>query len=146
ESWPSPPPLVAISRSCQAIIGYTDVRAARPPDVLLSVAETVEEAAEYAALADEGGSRGRRDTALPGDGLVVVGSGDRMHHAGLIEVRGAFDLGHVANEHAIAHDLGFQASRAVGVPLGLPAAGQRHPDAELADSASEQVGVDTAVA
>src|SRR6266700_2874302 len=53
--------------------------------------------------------------------------------------------GHDADEHAVAHDLGLQAGRAVGVPLGLATAGQRHADAELADAAAEQVRVDAAV-
>ena len=83
--------------------------------------------------------------ALAGNGLVVVGAGDSVNDLGLVEVLGAFDLRHVADEHAVAHDLGFEAGRTVGVPLGFAAAGQRHPDAELAHAAAEQVSVDATV-
>ena len=86
--------------------------------------------------------RGRR---LAGHGLVVVGAGDGVNDLGLVEVLGAFDLGHVADQHAVAHDLGFQAGRAVSVPLGFAAAGQRHADAELA-GAAEQMSVNATVA
>src|SRR6266567_5653399 len=111
----------------------------------LPVAEAVEETAEDAALAGKGGARWGRNGALAGDGLVVVGAGDGVDDPGLVEVLGAFDLGHVADEHAVAHDLGFEAGRAVGVPLGFAAAGQRHTDTELADAAAEQVSVDATV-
>jgi hypothetical protein len=43
---------------------------------------------------------------------------------GFVEVLGAFELGHVADEHAVAHDQGLQIGRAVGVPLSFAAAGQ----------------------
>jgi hypothetical protein len=49
---------------------------------------------------------------------------DGVNDARLVKVLGAIDSGHVPDQHAIAHDLGFKASRAVGVPLGLAAAGQ----------------------
>jgi amino acid transporter len=111
----------------------------------LPVPEAVEETAEDAALAGKGGAGRWRDGALAGDGLVVVGAGDRVDDLGLIEVLGAFDLGHVADEHAVAHDLGLEPGRAVGVPLGFAAARQRHADAELADAAPEQVSVDATV-
>ncbi len=111
----------------------------------LPIAEAVEEAAEDAAFAGKGGAGWGRNGALAGDGLVVVGAGDGVDDPGLVEVLGAFDLGHVADEHAVAHDLGFEAGRAVGVPLGFAAAGQRHADTELADAAAEQVGIDAAV-
>ena len=68
---------------------------------------------------------------LAGDRLVVVGAGDGVDDLGLVEVLGAFDLRHEADQHAVPHDLGFKARGAVGVPLGLAAAGQRHADAEL---------------
>jgi hypothetical protein len=62
--------------------------------------------------------------ALSGDGLVVIGAGDGVDDLGFAEVLGTFDLGHVADEHAVAHDLGLQAGCAVGVPFGFAAAGQ----------------------
>ena len=115
------------------------------PWASLPVAEAVEETAEDAAFAGKG--RGRRGGvgALACDGLVVVGADDGVDDAGLIKILRAFDPGHVADKHAVAHDLGFKAGRAVGVPLGFAAAGQRHADAELADAAAEQVSVDATV-
>jgi hypothetical protein len=107
----------------------------------LPVAEAVKETAEDAAFAGKGGGRCRRDGALAGDGLVVVGADDGVNDAGLVKVLGAFDPGDVADKHAVAHDLGLKADRAVGVPLGSAAAGQRHADAELADAAAEQVSI-----
>ena len=109
----------------------------------LPVAEAVEETAEDAAFSGKGGTRLGRDGSLAGDGLVVVGASDRVNDLGLVEILGAFDPGHVADEHSVVHDLGLQAGRAVGIPLGLAAPGQRHAHAELADTA-EQVSVDAA--
>ena len=83
--------------------------------------------------------------ALAGDGLVVVGAGDGVNDAGLVEILRAFDPRHVADKHAVPHDLGFKTSGPVGVPLGFAAARQRHADAELADAAAEQVSVDATV-
>jgi hypothetical protein len=111
----------------------------------LPVAEAVEETAEDAAFSGKGGTRLGRDGSLAGDGLVVVGARNSVDCLGLVEVLGAFDLGHEADEHAVAHNLGFETGRAVGVPLCLAAAGQRHTDAELVDAAAEQVRVDAAV-
>ena len=111
----------------------------------LAVAEAVKETAEDAAFAGKGGAGRRRDGALTGNGLVVVGAGDGVNDLGLVEILRAIDLGHVADEHAVAHDLRFEAGRAVGVPLGFAAAGQRHPDAEPPDAAAEQVSVDATV-
>src|SRR6266702_4517154 len=127
-----------------------DGRTGKSKDVLhsadaLPVAEAVKESAEDTAFAGERRTRRGRDGALTGDGLVVVGAGNRVDGLSLVEVLGAFDLGHEADEHAVAHDLGLQAGRAVGVPLGLATAGQRHADAELAYAAAEQVRVDAAV-
>ena len=65
---------------------------------------------------------------------------------GLVEVLGPLDLGHVADQHPVPHDLRLQAGRAVGVPLGLAAAGQGYAHAELAHAAPGQVGVDATVA
>src|SRR5215475_4827144 len=90
----------------------------------LPVAEAVEETAEDAAFAGEGRAGRRRGRVLPGDGLVVVGAGDGVDDLGFAEVLGALDLGHVADKHAIAHDLGLQAGCAVGIPLSFAAAGQ----------------------
>jgi len=61
------------------------------------------------------------------------------------QIEGSEDFDEPQIVDAIAHDLGFEASRAVGVPLGFAAAGQRHTDAELVDAAAEQVSVDTTV-
>ena len=124
----------------------TTVAVRRGRGAWLPVAEAVEETAEDAAFAGKGGGRCGRDGALAGGGLVVVGADDDINDAGLVKVLGAFDPGHVADKHAVAHDLGFKADRAVGVPLGFAAAGQRHTDAELADTAAEQVSVDATVA
>jgi len=90
----------------------------------LPVAEAVQEAAEDAAFAGQGGGGLGRCGALAGDGLVVIGAGDGVNDLGLVESLGTFDLGHVADEHAVLHDLGFEAGRAVGVPLGFAASGQ----------------------
>ncbi len=83
---------------------------------------------------------------LAGDWLVVIGADDGVNDAGLIKILRAFDPGHIADKHAVSHDLGFKAGRAVGVPFGFAAAGQRHADAELADARAEQVSVDATVA
>ena len=109
------------------------------------VAEAVQETTEDSAFADQGGSRWRRDSTLAGDRLVVVGAKDGVDDAGLIKALGPFDPGHVANEHAVAHDLGFKAGCAVGIPFGFTTAWQRYTDAELADIPAEQVSVDTMV-
>ncbi len=111
----------------------------------LLVAEAIEETAEDAAFAGKGWAVRGRDGALAGNGLVVVGAGDSVNDLGLVEVLGAFDLRHIADEHAVAHDLGVEAGGTVGVPLGFATAGQRHPDAELAHAAAEQVSVDATV-
>ena len=115
------------------------------PAASLSVAEAVEEPAEDAAFPGEGGAGWRCRGPLAGDRLVIVGPGDSVNDLGLVEALGAVDLRHVADQYAVAHDLGFQARGTVGVPLGFAAAGQRHPDAELA-GAAEQVSVDATVA
>jgi hypothetical protein len=89
----------------------------------LSVAETVEEPAEDAALPGEGLAGWRCHGPLACDRLVIVCPGDSVNDLGLVEVLGAVDLRHVANQHAVAHDLGFEARGTVGIPLGV-AAGQ----------------------
>src|SRR5690348_270336 len=126
-----------------------DGRTGKGQDVLhsasLPVAEAVEETAEDAAFASKRGTRLRRDGSLPGDGLVVIGTGNGVDDLRLVEVLGAFDLRHVSDQHAVEHDLRLEARRAVGVPLGVAAAGQRDTDAELVDTAAEQVRVDAAV-
>jgi hypothetical protein len=104
---------------------------------LLAVAEAVEETAEEATFAGKGGAGRRRDDALAGYGLVIFGAGDGVDNLGLIEGLGAFDLGHVADENAVAHDLGLEGRRTVGVPFGFAAAWQRHTHAELAGGAEE---------
>jgi hypothetical protein len=110
----------------------------------LAVAEAVEEAAEDAAFAGERGRR-RGGGALAGDRLIVVGAGDGVDGLGFVKVLGAFELGHVADQHAVLHDLGFETGGAVGVPLGVAATGQRDPDPVLTGAGPEQVGVDAAV-
>src|SRR5215470_3031300 len=120
------------------------LRVAGGPGLL--VAKAVEEAAEQAAFAGQGGAGRGRNSALAGDGLVVVGAGDGVDDLRFAEVFGTIDLGHVAHQHAVAHDLGFQAGGAVGVPLGFAAAGQGNADAVLAYAAAQQVRVDATVA
>ena len=80
------------------------------------------------------------------DRLVVVGADDGVNDPGLVKVLRAFDPGDVADQHAIVHDQGFKAGRAVAVPLGFAPAGQRQPDTELAVAPTEQVSVDATVA
>jgi len=111
----------------------------------LPVTETVKEAAEDAAFAGQGGAGCGRGGALAGDGLVVIGAGDGVDDLGLVEILGTLDLGYVAHEHAVRHDLGLEAGRTVGVPLGFAATGKGHPDAELVDATAEQVSVDATV-
>jgi MFS family permease len=111
----------------------------------LAVAETVEEAAEEAALTGESRTGRRRDGTQAGDRLVIVGAGDGVGDLGFVETLRALDLGHVADEHAVAHDLSLKARGAVGVPLGLAPAGQRYANPELTGSAVE-MSVDAAVA
>src|SRR5262245_13844629 len=115
---------------CRKPISFTTTSVACA--ALLPVAEAVEEAAEDAAVAGEGGAGWGRGGARGGDGLVVVGAGDGVDDLGFGEVGRAVDLGDVADQRAVAHDLGFQAGGAVGVPFGVAAAGQGYPDAELA--------------
>jgi L-fuconolactonase len=112
----------------------------------LPVPEPVEEPAEQPALARQRRARRRRGRPLGGDRLVVVGPGDRVHDLRFAEVLGAVDLRHVADQHSVLHDLSLEPGRAVGVPLGLAAAGQGHAHAELVDPAPGQVRVDAAVA
>jgi hypothetical protein len=110
----------------------------------LPVAESVEETTEDATFAGKGGAGWGRDGALASDGLVVVGASDGVNDLGLLECLGAFDLGHIADEHAVTHDLGFESGRTVGIPLGFAAARQRHTHAELA-GATEQMSVNATV-
>src|SRR5689334_11800823 len=112
---------------------------------LLLVAEAVEEPAEDAAFAGQGRAPRGSGRALAGDGLVVVGAGDGVDYLGFAELLGAFDLGHIADEHAVPHDLGLQAESAVGVPFSFAATGQGHPDAELAQARAQQMSVDATV-
>src|ERR1700742_4029384 len=109
-----------------------------------AVEEAVEEAAEDAAFAGERG-RLRGGGPLTGDGLFVVGAGDGVDDLGFVEVLGAIQLGHVADQHAVLHDLGFEPGGAVGVPLGVASARQRDPHSVLTGAGPEQVGVDAAV-
>ena len=51
----------------------------------LLVAEAVEETPEDAAFTGKGGSGCRRDGALAGDRLVVVGAGDGVDDLGLLK-------------------------------------------------------------
>ena len=111
----------------------------------LTVAETVEEAAEDTAVTGEGRAGRRRDLPQAGNRLIIVGAGDGIDDLGFIEVLRALDLGHVADEHAVPHDLGLKARGAVGAPLGLASAGQRHTHPELTGPAVK-MGVDAAVA
>src|ERR1700751_1441292 len=126
-----------------------DGRTGKGQDVLhsasLPVAEAVEETAEDAAFTGQGGTRLRGDGSLPGDGLVVIGTGNGVDDLRLVEVLGAFDLRHASDQHAVEHDLRLEARRAVGVPLGVAAAGQRDAETELVDTAAEQKLVDAPV-
>src|SRR5580704_16086364 len=110
-----------------------------------SVTEAVEEPAENAAFPGEGGAGRRCHGPLAGDRLVIVCPGDRVNDLGLAEVLGAVDLRHVADQDAVAYDLGFEARGAVGIPFGVAAAGQGDAHAELAYATSEKVCVDAAV-
>src|SRR6476469_595165 len=74
------------------------------------VPEAVEETAEDAAFTGQRGTRLRRDGSLPGDGLVVVGTGNGVDGLRLVEVLGAFNLRHVSDQHADEHDLRLEAS------------------------------------
>ena len=111
----------------------------------LPVAEAVEEPAEDAAFPGEGGAGWRCRGPLAGDRLVIICPGDSVNDLGLAEVLGAVDLGYVADQHAVAHDLGFEARGTVGIPLGVAAAGQGDAHAELADAAAEKVCVNATV-
>ena len=110
-----------------------------------SVAEAVEEPAEDAAFPGEGGAGRRCHGPLASDRLVIVCPGDSVNDLGLVELLGAVDLRHVANQHAVAHDLGFEARGTVGIPLGFAAAGQGYANAELAHATSEKVSVNATV-
>jgi hypothetical protein len=110
-----------------------------------SVTEAVEEPAEDAAFPGEGGAGRRSHGPLASDRLVIVGPGDSVNDLGLAEVLGAVDLRYVANQHAVAHDLGFQARGTVGIPLRFAAAGQGYPDAELTHATSEKMRVNATV-
>ena len=90
----------------------------------LSVAEAVEEPAEDAAFPGKGGAGRRCHGPLAGDRLVIVCPCDSVNDLGFVEVLGAVDLRHVANQHAVAHDLRFETRGTVGIPLGVAAAGQ----------------------
>ena len=111
----------------------------------LTVTEAVKEAAEDSALPGQRGSWRRLLGALAGNRLVVVRPGDGVDDLSLVEILGALNLRHVADQHAIPHDLGFKSRGAVVVPLGLTAAGQRDANTEVG-CAAEQVRVDAAIA
>jgi L-fuconolactonase len=111
----------------------------------LPVPEPVQEPAEQPALAGQRRPGRRHGRPLGGDGLVVVGPGDRVHDLGFVEVLRAVDLRHVADQHAVLHDLGLQPRRAVGVPLSLAAVVQGHAHTELIHARPGQVGVDAAI-
>ena len=161
--WPARPPHDLGGALCAGLVFAAGLRprpgrppsaeARRPPaDDLspaaagLAVAEAVQEAAEDPALAGQrrGGRRCRRP--LTRDGLVVVGPGDGVDDLLLVEVLRPLDLGHVTDQHPVPHDLRFKAGGAVGVPLGLAAAGQRHAHAVLVHTRLGQVRIDAAVA
>jgi hypothetical protein len=80
--------------------------------------------------------------APPRDRLVVVGLRDRVDGLLLVEVLGAGDRRHEADQHAVAHDLRLEPGGAVGVPDRLPAVGQRDPHPELVDPGPLHRGVD----
>ena len=110
-----------------------------------SVTEAVEEPAEDAAFPGEGGAGRRCHGPLASDRLVIVCPGDGVNDLGLAEVLGAVDLRHVANQHAVAHDLGFEARGTVGIPLRFAAAGQGYPNPELTHATSEKMRVNATV-
>jgi hypothetical protein len=97
---------------------------AQPGPRASAVAEAVEEPAEDAAFPGERGAGWRGHGPLAGDRLVIVCPGDSVNDLGFVEVLRAGDLRHVANQHAVAHDLGLEARGTVGIPLGFAAAGQ----------------------
>src|ERR1700731_3831592 len=93
--------------------------------------EAAEDPAEQAALAGQRRCGRRRDRALGGDRLVVVGPRDGIDGLWLVEVLGALDLGHEPDQVPVLHDLRLKPDRAVGVPFGLAPVVQVHPHPEL---------------
>jgi hypothetical protein len=78
------------------------------------VAEAVEEAAEHAALAGQGGSRQGSFGTFPADGLVVVGARDRVDDPGLVECVRTRDLRNEADQVPVEQRLGLEAGDAFG--------------------------------
>jgi hypothetical protein len=112
----------------------------------LPVAEAIPEPAEQPAFPGQGLGRWRRGRALAGDGLVVVGPRDGVDHLLLGEVLGALDLGDVADEVSVLHDLGLEPGRAVSVPFRYTPVRQGHPHPELKGADFGEVRVDATVA
>ena len=105
-----------------------------------SVPGSLPEAAQEAALPRQRGRRRRRASALVGDGLVVVGPRDRVDDLLVGEVLRIRDVRHEADEYPVAHDLGLQPGRPVGVPDRVTAVGQGDAHTELGDAGPLHVG------
>ncbi len=78
---------------------------------------------------------------LAGDRLVVVGPDDRVDGLVDVEVSGALDARHEADQDAVPHDLSFQAGGDVGVPDRLTAVAQDYTHPDLVDALAGQVSI-----
>src|SRR3954469_13278371 len=114
-----------------------------PQDRPLS--ETVEESPEHPSGTGERCGGGRGHGVLSGDGLVVVGARDHIDDLLVVEVLGAGNGWDETDQHSIAHDLSFQACRAVAVPDRLATAGNLDPDPELIDAGLLQPGIGSVI-
>src|ERR1017187_793579 len=99
------------------------------PALLRVVPETAEEAAEQPALPHQGRCRRWRLSALPPDGLGIVGPRDGVHDLRLIESLRAGDLRNEPDQVPVEQHLGLQGRRAFVAPDRLAPVGQHdtHP-------------------
>src|SRR4051812_44370180 len=111
-----------------------------------SVPKAVPEAAEESAFLWQGRRGRRRAGALPGHRLVVVGTRDGVDRLRLVEVLGAGDLRHEADEYAVAHHLCLQTGGAVGIPDRLTFVAQHDAYPELVDAGTFEMRGNSALA
>src|ERR1700710_1476443 len=106
-----------------------------------AIPEPVHEPPEETALDRQRRLWRRRCGTLRGDRLVVVGTHDRVDDLVLAVVLRALDLGNETDQNAVAHHLGLQRGRAIGVPDRLTPVAQPDRHSELAYSHPRQISV-----
>lgn len=72
----------------------------------------------------------------------VVGVGDRVNHLFGREIGRSRDDGDEVDQHTVAHDLGFESGRAVGIPDRLRSRGQDDADPHPLNTHVVEMGED----